>query len=96
MDSLNEPLTDHTPTDKNNDVKELEKVVDELINDVKQVIEKSPQPPAPTLISEDDYQSLSKKNFETEIRKWVDMVKNGQVSMSDVPKSILLEVRARI
>lgn len=95
-----------------NSNKDLEKAVDELIDEVKGAIEKKPKPyhwaeqeidqeyekPSenPVLISETDYQSLSKKNFEKEIQKWVGMVKSNQVTMSDVPKSILLEVRARI
>lgn len=91
---------------------ELEKFVDQLIGEVKEAIEKNPKPyhwaepeidheyenptENPIPISENDYQNLSKKNFEKEIQKWVEMVKNNQVRMADIPKSILLEVRARI
>lgn len=99
-------------SDSDDSKQQLEKVVNELIDDVKKEIKSPPKPynwaepeidreyerlsQTPTLISESDYQNLSRANFEKEIEKWVNMVKRNQVIMSEVPKSILMEVRARI
>ena len=47
-------------------------------------------------ITEDDYLNIGKKKLEVEVEKWIALVKEKKVTMSDVPKHLLLEVRARM
>jgi hypothetical protein len=48
-------------------------------------------------ISQDEYAKVSEeRRQDVEINRWVSLVKSGDIKMIDVPKNILLEVRARM
>lgn len=47
-------------------------------------------------ITEEDYLNIGKQKLEGEIDKWVELVREKKVSMGEVPRYLLLEVRARI
>lgn len=47
-------------------------------------------------IEPEDYATISKEKTEEKIKQFVELVRSNQISMEDVPKEILLEVRARV
>ena len=48
-------------------------------------------------ISQDEYAKVSEeRRQDVVINQWVELVKSGDVKMTDVPKNVLLEVRARM
>jgi hypothetical protein len=48
-------------------------------------------------ISQDEYAKVSEeRRQDVIINQWVELVKSGDVKMTDVPKNVLLEVRARM
>jgi len=48
-------------------------------------------------ITQEEYTKVSEeRRQDIEINRWINLVKSGKVKMTDVPKNVLLEVKARI
>lgn len=47
-------------------------------------------------ISQDAYQEIGTSRQDLIINEWIDKVKTGKIKMSDIPKHILLDVRAKM